>query len=172
MSLVRNSIRASAYNVSSNTSPVPWANLTKQLSSFAVVIIGVTIFVSIGTPVRIRGLQGTLLPPQSDVAKSKGRETAFFPVAVWYSGGKARAPMLETITPDSAGLWEEDLSKIKQLGFNTVRTWVEWNVAEPQEGKYHLENLDLLLRLANEVDLKVIVQVYVDSALYGASPRR
>ncbi|HEX3107284.1 MAG TPA: beta-galactosidase [Terriglobales bacterium] len=138
--------------------------MIKQLSSFALVVIGVTILVSIGPPVRIHGLQGTLSPPQSDVAKSQSRETAFFPIAVWYSGGKARAPMLETITPDSAGLWEKDLTKIKQLGFNTVRTWVEWNVAEPQEGKYHLENLDLLLRLANEVNLKVIVQVYVDSA--------
>jgi beta-galactosidase len=72
--------------------------------------------------------------------------------------------MLERITPDSPRLWKEDLLKIKNLGFNTVRTWVEWNVGEPREGEYHLENLDLLLRLANEVGLKVIVQVYVDSA--------
>jgi len=72
--------------------------------------------------------------------------------------------MLEAITADSPRLWKEDLSKIKQLGFNTVRTWVEWNVGEPEEGKYHLENLDLLLRLANDVGLRVIVQVYVDSA--------
>lgn len=72
--------------------------------------------------------------------------------------------MLETITPDSPRLWKEDLLKIQQLGFNTVRTWVEWNTSEPQEGKYHLENLDLLLRLAHEAGLKVIVQVYVDSA--------
>jgi beta-galactosidase len=85
-------------------------------------------------------------------------------VAVWYSGGKARAPMLETITADSPRVWKEDLVKVKRLGFNTVRTWVEWNVGEPQEGYYHLENLDLLLRLASEVGLKVIVQVYVDSA--------
>jgi beta-galactosidase len=72
--------------------------------------------------------------------------------------------MLETITPESDKLWKEDLLKIKDLGFNTVRTWVEWSVGEPREGEYHLENLDLLLRLANEVGLKVIVQVYVDSA--------
>jgi len=72
--------------------------------------------------------------------------------------------MLETVTRDSPRLWKEDLLKIKQLGFNTVRTWVEWSMAEPEEGKYHLENLDLLLRLAREADLKVIVQVYVDSA--------
>lgn len=92
------------------------------------------------------------------------RDNAFFPMAVWYSGGKARAPMLEKITPDSPRLWKADLLKIKGLGFNTVRTWVEWNVGEPREGEYHLENLDLLLQLANEVGLKVIVQVYVDSA--------
>src|SRR5215470_12655361 len=88
----------------------------------------------------------------------------FFPVAVWYSGGKARAPMLEKVTAESEKAWREDLEKIKGLGFNTVRTWVEWNVGEPREGEYHLENLDLLLKLANEEGLKVIVQVYVDSA--------
>ena len=92
------------------------------------------------------------------------QQTLFYPVSVWYSGGKARAPMLEQVNADSARLWREDLLKIKGLGFNAVRTWVEWNVGEPREGEYHLENLDLLLRLANEVGLKVIVQVYVDSA--------
>ena len=91
-------------------------------------------------------------------------QSSFYPVSVWYSGGKARAPMLEPVNGDSARLWKEDLQKIKRLGFNTVRTWVEWNVGEPREGEYHLENLDLLLRLADEAGLKVIVQVYVDSA--------
>jgi beta-galactosidase len=100
-------------------------------------------------------------PEASEPAR---QQPAFFPVAVWYSGGKARAPMLEPITADSPGLWKEDLLRIKTLGFNTVRTWVEWNVGEPKEHEYHLENLDLLLRLADEVGLRVIVQVYVDSA--------
>jgi beta-galactosidase len=72
--------------------------------------------------------------------------------------------MLEKITADSPRVWKEDLLKIKGLGFNTVRTWVEWNVGEPREGEYHLDNLDLLLKLADEVGLKVIVQLYVDSA--------
>src|SRR5512144_1917828 len=98
------------------------------------------------------------------VAKSHNTQDTFLPVAVWYSGGTARAPMLEPITVDSERRWSEDLQKIKGLGFNTVRTWVEWNVGEPREGEYHLENLDLLLKLANEAGLKVIVQVYVDSA--------
>src|SRR5947209_3001133 len=101
---------------------------------------------------------------QGKTALSKRRGDSFFPVAVWYSGGKARAPMLESITAGSPALWKQDLQKIKGLGFNAVRTWVEWNVGEPEEGQYHLENLDLLLQLANEVGLRVIVQVYVDSA--------
>jgi beta-galactosidase len=100
-------------------------------------------------------------PDKSQETQEKGE---FFPVAVWYSGGKARAPMLEDVNADSARLWKEDLEKIKGLGFNTARTWVEWNVGEPKEGEVHLENLDLLLRLAEETGLKVIVQVYVDSA--------
>ena len=79
-----------------------------------------------------------------------GSSKDFFPVSVWYSGGKARAPMLDPVTKDSSRLWKEDLQKIKALGFNTVRTWVEWNVGEPREGEYHLENLDLLLLLAEE----------------------
>jgi beta-galactosidase len=95
---------------------------------------------------------------------SSVRQPGFFPVAVWYSGGKARAPMLEPVTAASAGAWRADLLKIKSLGFNTVRTWVEWNTGEPREGEYHLENLDLLLKLAEETGLRVEVQVYVDSA--------
>ncbi|HTM37770.1 MAG TPA: beta-galactosidase [Terriglobales bacterium] len=129
--------------------------------------------------VALVALGGVILPVRDSIAKSsaqkesaeqgktalsKQRGESFFPVAVWYSGGKARAPMLESITADSPALWKQDLEKIKGLGFNTVRTWVEWNVGEPEEGQYHLENLDLLLQLANEVGLRVIVQVYVDSA--------
>lgn len=102
--------------------------------------------------------------PQTPDHRIDSKGAPFFPVSVWYSGGKARAPMLEPITSDSERQWTEDLQKIKGLGFNTVRTWVEWNVGEPREGEYHLENLDLLLRLAEKAGLRVIVQIYVDSA--------
>ena len=88
----------------------------------------------------------------------------FLPVSVWYAGGKARAPMLEPVTPASPVVWRQDLVRIKSLGFNTVRTWVEWTAGEPREDEYHLEPLDLVLKLAEEVGLKVIVQTYVDSA--------
>ncbi|UCE07898.1 MAG: beta-galactosidase, partial [bacterium] len=88
----------------------------------------------------------------------------FLPVSVWYSGGKARAPMLATITSESKNEWQHDLQQIKSLGFNTVRTWVEWAHCEPRQGEYHFENLQLLCDLALEVGLKVIIQMYVDSA--------
>ncbi len=88
----------------------------------------------------------------------------FFPFSVWYSGGDARAPMLSEVTPQSREEWRKDLQQIKDLGFNTVRTWVEWQRAEPRPGEYNFENLRLLMELAEEVGLKVFIQMYVDSA--------
>lgn len=72
-------------------------------------------------------------------------KTDFFPFAVWYSGGTARATMLSSITPNSREEWKHDLQEIKSLGFNTVKTWVEWAHCEPREGEFHFENLKLLL---------------------------
>ena len=92
--------------------------------------------------------------------KNKGH----FPVSVWYAGGKARAPMLEKITPEKVHLWKKDLQQIKDLGFNTVRPWVEWTNNEPEEGRYDFSALETLVDLADEVGLKVIIQVYIDSA--------
>ena len=88
----------------------------------------------------------------------------FLPISVWYSGGKARAPMLSSITPQSREEWKHDLKQIKSLGFNSVRTWVEWAHSEPLQGEYHFENLELLCELAEEQNLKVFIQMYVDSA--------
>lgn len=138
--------------------------MVKKLSSLVGLALAASVLALTGAHAPLHGSRNALLSSHPEISPNQDHATPFFPVAVWYSGGKARAPMLETITPDSPRLWGDDLSKIKQLGFNTVRTWVEWNVAEPEESKYHLENFDLLLRLANEVGLRVIVQVYVDSA--------
>ncbi len=88
----------------------------------------------------------------------------FIPVSTWYSGGKSRAPMLSEINENSEAEWRQDLQQIKDLGFNTVRTWVEWAHCEPRPGEYHYENLQLLCRLADEVGLKVFIQLYLDSA--------
>lgn len=91
-------------------------------------------------------------------------DESFYPVAVWYGGGKVRAPMLERIDATSAQRWGKDLEQIKADGFNTVKTWVDWATAEPRPGEYNFANLDLVLRLAQQRGLRVIVQVYLDSA--------
>lgn len=88
----------------------------------------------------------------------------FFPVAVWYGGGKARAPMLESDARAKKEIWRTDVRQIKQLGFNTVRAWIDWASGEPAEQAYHFETLDVLLELAEEEGLKLVLQVYMDSA--------
>lgn len=88
----------------------------------------------------------------------------FFPVAVWYGGGKARAPMLEAVDATSVERWGKDLNQIKALGFNTIKCWVDWATAEPKLGVFDFKNLNLLMKLAQERHLRVIVQIYTDSA--------
>ena len=41
---------------------------------------------------------------------------------------------------------------------------VDWATAEPKPGEFHFENLDLLTMLAQQRSLRVIVQIYTDSA--------
>ena len=109
----------------------------------------------------------TLLIPSVAASQHNRRavhEPDFFPFSVWYSGGTARAPMLSDLTPESREQWRRDLQNIKKLGFNTVRTWVEWSSVERTRGQYDLANLKLLLELAREAGLRVFLQVYIDSA--------
>jgi beta-galactosidase len=88
----------------------------------------------------------------------------FFPVSVWYAGGTARAPMLERVTSGTPAAWRKDLEQIKSLGFNTVRCWVEWTACEKKEGEYDFSALRTICDLAGELGLRVITQVYIDSA--------
>lgn len=105
-----------------------------------------------------------MLGSVSVAGSARDRHKGFFPVSVWYAGGKARAPMLEKVTPEKIPDWRNDLVQIKRLGFNTVRCWVEWANIEQEEGKYDFGALETLLDLAEDVGLKVFVQVYIDSA--------
>jgi beta-galactosidase len=85
-------------------------------------------------------------------------------MAVWYGGGKARAPMLEKDARAKKEIWRKDVRQIKSLGFNTIRTWIDWATGEPKQGDYRFENLDVILELAREEGLHVFLQVYMDSA--------
>ncbi len=87
-----------------------------------------------------------------------------FPVGVWYGGGKVRAPMLVREPETERDKWKQDLQTIRSLGFNSVKCWVDWATVEMERGHYRLDNLEQLLALAEETGLKVIVQVYMDSA--------
>jgi beta-galactosidase len=88
----------------------------------------------------------------------------FFPMGVWYGGGKARAPMLERDPLSKREIWRKDLAQIRALGFNTVRAWIDWASAEPREGQYRFDTLDVIQELAGQEGLRVFVQVYMDSA--------
>ena len=88
----------------------------------------------------------------------------FFPMAVWYGGGKARAPMLEPDAQSKKEIWRHDLRAIKGLGFNTVRCWMDWATGEPQEGVYKFDTVDVLLDLADQEGMKLLIQTYMDAA--------
>ncbi len=72
--------------------------------------------------------------------------------------------MLGPVDANSAQQWGQDLDQIKRVGFNTVKTWIDWSTAEPAPGDFDFKNLNLLLQLAHQRGLRVIVQIYMDSA--------
>jgi beta-galactosidase len=121
--------------------------------------VGVIVGLAAGLLAAVALLGASFAAPQGATAPS-----AFFPVAVWYGGGKARAPMMSPRDAASAAQWGQDLDQIKATGFNTVKCWVDWATAEPKPGLFDFDNLNLLLKLAQQRGLRVIVQIYTDSA--------
>ena len=106
----------------------------------------------------------TALVLAASLASAPGAQHAPPLVAVWYGGGKARAPLLEPNPRERKDAWRKDLQAIKATGFSAIRCWIDWASAEPKEGEYHFETLEVLTELAEEAGVEVIVQVYVDSA--------
>jgi len=100
----------------------------------------------------------------ADPKAGSALQQAFYPVAVWYGGGKARAPMMSPRDATSAAQWGKDLDQIKCVGFNTVKCWVDWASAEPKPGVFDFDSLNLLMKLAQQRGLRIIVQIYTDSA--------
>src|SRR6476469_8234599 len=88
----------------------------------------------------------------------------FVPIGVWYGGGTSRAPMVSRNPAPERDAWRRDLAAIRSLGFNSVKTWVDWASAEPERGRYRLDALEQLLTLADAAGLRVIVQIYTDAA--------
>ena len=92
------------------------------------------------------------------------RREPFVPIGVWYGGGTVRAPMIARDPAEQREAWKRDLGQIRRLGFNSIKTWVDWATTEPRRGEYRFEAFDQLLTLADEAGLRVIVQLYTDSA--------
>ncbi|BCS34808.1 hypothetical protein TBR22_A40340 [Luteitalea sp. TBR-22] len=97
-------------------------------------------------------------------ARTPAPPARVLPMAVWYGGGKARAPMLERDARQKKEAWRADVQQIKALGFTTIRAWIDWASGEPVERQYQFETLDVLLELAEEEGLTLVLQVYMDSA--------
>jgi hypothetical protein len=74
----------------------------------------------------------------------------FVAINVWY--------------PPSADVdgMRRDLAVIRNVGFNTVTTWIRWNEAEPRRGAYNLLDLDRVIAVASEVGLRVHVDVLTE----------
>src|SRR4051812_32230325 len=104
-----------------------------------------------------------LLAPAAADAPQRTSEP-FVPIGVWYGGGTARAPMVVREPGKERDAWKRDLATIKSLGFNSVKTWVDWASAEPERGRYRFDALEQLMSLADDAGLKVIVQIYTDAA--------
>ena len=57
--------------------------------------------------------------------------------------------------------WEDCLYNLKAMGFNTVETYIPWNLHEPREGEFDFSgNLDIeaFVRLAERMGLLVILR--------------
>src|SRR6266550_4543162 len=89
----------------------------------------------------------SLLAPAARRAPQRSPEP-FVPIGVWYGGGTARAPMVVRDPAKEREAWKRDLAAIKALGFNSVKTWVDWASAEPERGHYRFDALNQLMSLA------------------------
>ncbi|WP_211746125.1 beta-galactosidase family protein [Paenibacillus sp. Marseille-Q4541] len=57
--------------------------------------------------------------------------------------------------------WEDRLLKLKACGFNTVETYIPWNLHEPKEGVYSFEGISNVVEfidIANKLGLFVIIR--------------
>lgn len=60
--------------------------------------------------------------------------------------------------------WADDLQRMSDLGFNTVKLWAMWNHTHPAEDEYDFSELDELVELAAENDLQVVISLILENA--------
>lgn len=87
----------------------------------------------------------------------------FFPLAVWYGASRSRAPMMSRTKLNHEEI-TKDLTNISNLGFNTVKYWIDWATSEPEPGNFNFSNSVEFLNMISEHGLHTVVQIYLDSA--------
>jgi beta-galactosidase GanA len=60
--------------------------------------------------------------------------------------------------------WARDLDSMKRLGFNTVKYWIQWRWNHPEPDRFYFDDIDRLMDLAGERDLKVMLNTILDVA--------
>lgn len=60
--------------------------------------------------------------------------------------------------------WEADLSSMRELGFNAIKTWHFWSRHNPEEGRFDFGESDRLFALARAAGVGVVPNVIVPSA--------
>ncbi len=60
--------------------------------------------------------------------------------------------------------WDRDLGHMAELGFNTVKYWLQWRWNHPEEEQFYFDDIDRLMDLARKHDLKVMLNTIVDAA--------
>ncbi len=63
---------------------------------------------------------------------------------------------LQWVPPEMARL---QVTRLKALGLNWVRLGIHWMLAEPEEGKFNLDNIDFMMKLVKDSGLKAITGV-------------
>ncbi len=98
----------------------------------------------------------------------------FVAIAAWYPAGPSAprpAPLDGGTSPSGHARRVADLSAVKAVGFNSIRTVVDWSDVESERGVYRFGPLQEILSAASETGVRVIAQI--DGAVApGWLPRR
>ncbi|MBD3386334.1 hypothetical protein GF407_15595 [candidate division KSB1 bacterium] len=60
--------------------------------------------------------------------------------------------------------WEDDLRHMAELGFNTVKFWVQWRWNHPRPDQFYFDDIDRLMDLAYQFKLRVMLNTILDVA--------
>ncbi|MCL2664880.1 MAG: beta-galactosidase [Defluviitaleaceae bacterium] len=60
--------------------------------------------------------------------------------------------------------WESDLKRMAEHGFNCIKIWIAWRWNNPAENEYYFDDIDRLMDLAAENNLRVVMNIIYDAA--------